>query len=104
MGVAFILRRTNLLLIPLCFAVVLCAAQEPVTSSPRTQGESSTPSFKTGDKKPAGESQGKKDDSAPAATSNDRLFFALPNFLTLENAGQVPPMRAKQKFSVIVRS
>lgn len=38
-----------------------------------------------------------------SGTSKDRLFFALPNFLTLENAGQVPPLTAKQKFAVVAR-
>lgn len=41
--------------------------------------------------------------SAGPGTSNDRLFFTLPNFLTLENAGQVPPLTTKQKYSVVVR-
>jgi len=36
--------------------------------------------------------------------SNDRLFFALPNFLTLENSAHVPPMTAGQKFKVAFRS
>ena len=36
-----------------------------------------------------------------AGTSNDRLFLALPNFLTLENAGQVPPLTTAQKFKVV---
>jgi hypothetical protein len=38
------------------------------------------------------------------AGSKDRLFFALPNFLTLENSSHVPPMTAKQKFQVAARS
>lgn len=37
-------------------------------------------------------------------TSKDRLGFVLPNFLTLENAGNVPPLTAKQKFGVVARS
>ena len=37
------------------------------------------------------------------ATSNDRLFFTLPNFLTLENAGDAPPLTAAQKFKVTAR-
>lgn len=37
-------------------------------------------------------------------TSNDRLFYALPNFLTIENASQVPPLSAKEKFAVVARS
>jgi hypothetical protein len=32
------------------------------------------------------------------------LFYTLPNFLTLENAGQVPPLTAKQKFKIVARS
>jgi hypothetical protein len=38
-----------------------------------------------------------------AGTSNDRLFYTLPNFLSLENAGHVPPLTAKQKFAVVAR-
>jgi hypothetical protein len=44
-----------------------------------------------------------QDGSNGKGTSNDRLFFTLPNFLTLENAGQVPPLTAKQKFAVVAR-
>ncbi|HYA97164.1 MAG TPA: hypothetical protein VEH49_03645, partial [Methylomirabilota bacterium] len=29
---------------------------------------------------------------AVPGTSNDRLFFTLPDFLTLENVGKVPPL------------
>jgi len=49
---------------------------------------------------------GTKDSQNPEkkGTSNDRLFFALPNFLTLENAGHVPPLTAGQKFKVVARS
>ena len=36
-------------------------------------------------------------------TSNDRLFYTLPNFLSLENAGSVPPLSTKQKFAVVAR-
>jgi len=38
------------------------------------------------------------------AGSKDRLFFALPNFLTLENSAHVPPMTTGQKYKVAVRS
>jgi hypothetical protein len=38
-----------------------------------------------------------------AGTSNDRLFFTLPNFLTLENAKDAPPLTAGQKFRVTAR-
>jgi len=35
-------------------------------------------------------------------TSNDRLFYALPNFLTVETKN-VPPLTAGQKFKVVTR-
>lgn len=35
-------------------------------------------------------------------TSNDRLFFALPNFLTVETPN-VPPLTVGQKFKVVTR-
>lgn len=41
--------------------------------------------------------------STTKGTSKDRLFFTLPNFLTLENASNVPPLTAGQKFKVTAR-
>jgi len=47
----------------------------------------------------------KTDDKNKAAgTSNDRLFYALPNFLTLRSKQQVPPLTVKQKYGVVARS
>ena len=39
-----------------------------------------------------------------AGTSKDRLFYALPNFLTLEGAGDVKPLTAGEKFKVVTRA
>jgi len=36
-----------------------------------------------------------------AGTSNDRLFYTLPNFLTLQNKGYLPPLSTKDKFKVV---
>jgi hypothetical protein len=38
-----------------------------------------------------------------AATSKDRLFYAMPNFLTLESTEHVPPLTAGQKFKAVAR-
>jgi hypothetical protein len=38
-----------------------------------------------------------------SGTSHDRLFWALPNFLTVENAENVPPLTTGQKFKVVAR-
>ena len=37
-------------------------------------------------------------------TSNDRLLFALPNFLTLQGTDRLPPMPVKDKFKVVALS
>jgi hypothetical protein len=47
--------------------------------------------------------QGTNAQGKNAGTSNDRLFLALPNFLTLEGSGQVAPLTTGQKFKVVAR-
>ena len=42
----------------------------------------------------------KRSKKAPDGSSKDRLFFALPNFMTLENAANAPPLTAGQKFKL----
>lgn len=39
-----------------------------------------------------------------AGTSKDRLFYMLPNFLSLQGAGKLPPLSAKDKFKVVALS
>jgi len=51
-----------------------------------------------------GQTSQESKDQKNQGTSNDRLFFALPNFLTLENSAHVPPLTAKEKFKVALRS
>jgi hypothetical protein len=36
--------------------------------------------------------------------SNDRLFYTLPNFLTISDVNHVPPLTRKQKFKVVAQS
>jgi hypothetical protein len=36
-------------------------------------------------------------------TSNDRLFWTLPDFLTIESVGKVPPLTPAQEFRVVTR-
>ena len=37
-------------------------------------------------------------------TSKDRLFWTMPNFLTMENAENIPPLTSGDKFKVVGRS
>jgi hypothetical protein len=82
-----------------CFAlanVLTSAAQQAPPPNPPASQQS----------QPANQSKNARDPKTPATnegTSNDRLFYALPNFLTLENTGQVPPLTAGQKFKVVTR-
>ena len=71
------------------------------------QPETQQPPAPVPDPQPADKKNTVPDKSGPSitsGTSNDRLFFTLPNFLTLENAHQVPPLTAGQKFKVVARS
>lgn len=45
-----------------------------------------------------------KSPNQQSGTSNDRLFWTLPNFLTVENAEKIPPLTSGQKFKVVARS
>jgi hypothetical protein len=81
-------------------------AQKP---SPDTTPQSSSQQTKeeTKDKGPLGvivpDKDNDKDKNKNAGTSNDRLFYALPNFLTLESTKNVPPLTSAQKFKVVAR-
>jgi hypothetical protein len=48
-----------------------------------------------------GNQEGQNTNGKVAGTSNDRLFYALPNFLTLQGAGKLPPLTVKEKFKVV---
>jgi hypothetical protein len=69
----------------------------------QTQPQAPAQDQKTAQETPPGKHNEVKDVNDPSATSNDRLFYALPNFLSLENVGHVPPLTAKQKFGVVAR-
>jgi hypothetical protein len=66
---------------------------QPANSNaqPPVEGPDKPKPQKDGDKPPA------------SGTSKDRLFFALPNFLTLENGADAPPLTAAEKFKTTAR-
>jgi hypothetical protein len=84
------------------------AQDKPDAPTPKQSDTPSTPPSST-EKAPQKtdknkDPEGKDAPNQPTGTSNDRLFFTLPNFLTLENANQVPPLTAGEKFKVVGRS
>jgi len=85
------------------------AGQTPEQTTPPAKPSASQPSQPAGQSESQGQSQGKDSQGAKDAAnatspaSKDRLFFALPNFLTVENAGHIPPLTAEQKFKVVAQ-
>ena len=92
-----------------CMTILPASAQQSTPSpAPSSQTEPASPGAAPSNPPQQTDTETKKEskttsESAGPGTSNDRLFFTLPNFLTLENAGQVPPLTTKQKLAVVVR-
>jgi hypothetical protein len=74
---------------------------EPEPSTAQSKQAKDNSGKNTGD---TASDKSEEQQSTAGGTSKDRLFFTLPNFLTLENAGHVPPLSAGQKFKVVARS
>jgi hypothetical protein len=91
-----ILASSTLLVSPVSAQEEQHSQQEPSAEA----DAAATAQSKTADEK-------KTDQNAPPisqpGTSNDRLFKLLPNFLTLEDAKQHPPLTTGQKFNVVAR-
>jgi hypothetical protein len=109
------LKRIYFVLILLLSLAAFCAAQStPESAAPATQSPDNTaPQSKPAavqpvpstdqPQKPAGTPDQKDTDKATTGTSKDRLFFALPNFLTVDANGKIIPLTAGQKFKVVAR-
>jgi hypothetical protein len=107
-------RKLKNLLLPfvaIAVSAANCNAQEKPDAPAPKQSDPPAVQAPPMDKTPAADrsdknkgTQGKDGQGQTSGTSNDRLFFTLPNFLTLENANQVPPLTAGQKFKVVARS
>jgi len=69
----------------------------PQNQQERLQGASCDGSTAVAARQPA------KPPAPGKKTSDDRLFFALPNFFTLENAGDAPRLAVAEKFKTTAR-
>jgi hypothetical protein len=104
----------SLVVLALVNLSLLCAAQQappPANPDPSVQSPAQSTSQNASKEAPKPQT-GSPQQNVPGTTSKegsvegtskDRLFYALPNFLTLENAGQVPPLTTKQKFAVVTK-
>ena len=71
------------------------SAAKPPAGQPAATGD------QTEKQSQSGEDKGKENQTP--GTSKDRLFFALPNFLTVDANGKIVPLTAGQKFKVVAR-
>jgi hypothetical protein len=75
------------------------SASQPAKPADQTQSKDATSSSDPNKDKHKAKAPADK----TAQTSNDRLFFALPNFLTVDKNGNIIPLTAGQKFKVVAR-
>jgi len=103
----FALRVLACFILASFFSLLSAQQTPPATSSGQTQPPAAAPGQPTPETPQSSDKdKGKPDASTPSntsGTSKDRLFYTLPNFLTLENGGKLPPLTTKQKFSVVAR-
>jgi len=71
--------------------------QLPVDTTPTADQHKPAVNSNAGPGTPSKDAQG-------SGATNDRLFFTLPNFLTVENASEVPPLTASEKIKLEARS
>jgi hypothetical protein len=72
---------------------LLAQQQSPASMDTSSQGQSKG-GEKSGDNKDPAIQEQKKPE-------NDRIFWTLPNYLTVENAKQIPPLTTGQKFKLV---
>jgi len=98
-------------ILALLWASPIAAQQQPpqahsTQSAPAAPAAPSAPAEQAPSPAPA--TAGTKNTDGPppvqqkeATPQNDRLFFALPNFQTVENIKQLPPLTAGEKFKLV---
>jgi len=72
---------------------LLAQQQNPASADTSSQGQS-----KTGEKSGDNKDPAIQEKKSP---ENDRLFFVLPNYLTVENGKQIPSLTTGQKFKLV---
>jgi hypothetical protein len=79
----------------------LIHAQQTAPAAPAASSQAQSQQPQSSDKK-SGTDDSKIKTEEQTGTSKDRLFYALPNFLTVETK-DVPPLTVGQKFKVVAR-
>ncbi len=78
--------------------LVLAQQQEPPQPAPAPSNPQTTGVKDSKEKDRQGETVGKSKLEKETGTVNDRIFEVLPNYGTVENANELPPLTTSQKF------
>lgn len=78
--------------------------QAPPQQAPTAQAQASSSSPQQSQSGTTSQEQKERTEEEKTGTSKDRLFYTLPNFLTVDNAAEVPRLTAKEKFKVVAQS
>jgi hypothetical protein len=120
LSIKSVVKFAACLVLTSCFPLLCAAQQTPPTNAdsaqqtsqppaqdqtqPAAQSQTTTPATQQpADKEKSQDKDKPKDTNEQgkvAGTSNDRLFYTLPNFLTLQK-GHLPPLSVKDKFKVV---
>jgi len=112
LSIKFVAQACFVLLIAALFFLPLAAQQAPPPADPAPPAQADTANKPAPAQDPAppqastNKNDSDKDKGAQgknSGTSNDRLFYTLPNFLTMENTRQLPPLTTAEKFKVVAR-
>lgn len=80
--------------------------QQPTSAAAPPTNQSTTPQAPPAQHQPGVTSKEQQNiqHEKDTGTSKDRILWTLPNFLTLEDAENIPPLTSGQKFKVVGRS
>jgi hypothetical protein len=105
MGAGIIGRPTAVLVVLALWCVLgLChpaSAQQPASNqqpAPAQQGDT-----RVAPSQPATPSEPTQTETSPSSPKDDRIFWSLPNLLTVENGTKPAPLTTRQKFQVVAQ-
>ncbi len=96
------MKALTRLMVCLLLACVMAVAQQS-PAAPDTKAESQGQSAPAQQARSDSKQQEDVAHQQATGTSNDRLFWTLPNFLTVQTK-QIPPLSAAQKFKIVART
>jgi hypothetical protein len=79
------------------------SAQSPAASSSKQDKPGDRPSAQSNSSNPGSPVQQDTNKADDSKKKDDRMFYVMPNYLTVDGQSQVPPVSWKEKFSMAVK-